>query len=301
MDSLIIGLLFVLIFIVLFSLNKINETVNKKLSNVNDDFSKHLTTSQSTINLITKDLTELKSATRNILEVGEDIQSLQNLLKPPKLRGAIGELLLEQILKQILPPKHYQTYYKFQTGDIVDAIIRLKDSQILCVDAKFPLDSIKEYISNGAKTSEEIPSQFARDVKKHIDAISSKYILPNEGTLDFALMYIPAESVYYEIILRDEKIAQYAREKHVIPVSPISLYAYLSTILIGLKGMEVEKNARQILGQIGSLKVNIENFLSEFNTLGAHLTNAKTKYDSSREIIYGIRDKLENIEVVRKE
>ena len=197
MDSLIIGLLFVLIFIVLFSLNKINETVNKKLSNVNDDFSKHLTTSQSTINLITKDLTELKSATRNILEVGEDIQSLQNLLKPPKLRGAIGELLLEQILKQILPPKHYQTYYKFQTGDIVDAIIRLKDSQILCVDAKFPLDSIKEYISNGAKTSEEIPSQFARDVKKHIDAISSKYILPNEGTLDFALMYIPAESVYY--------------------------------------------------------------------------------------------------------
>lgn len=286
-------------FFVTRGLNKINETLNKSVFNLQDSFTKHLSSSQMTISTVTENLTKLKSATENILEVGKNIQSLQDILKPPKLRGVLGELMLEQVLAQVLPSQTYKMFHKFQNGDIVDAVVKLKDSQILCIDAKFPLDSIKEHITNNVQNLESLPSQFVRDVKKHIDSISTKYILPNEGTLDFALMYIPAESIYYEIILRDDKITTYAKEKHVFPVSPLSLYSYLSTILIGLKGMDIEKNAKQILGQIGNIRIGVENFLGEFEKIGTHINNAKSKYDSSREIISGISDKLKNIETVK--
>ena len=286
-----------LIFIVLFSLNKINETLNSKINIVQGEFTKHLVSSESATTAVTKNLTELKEATGNILEVGKNIQSLQDILKPPKLRGELGELLLENIVKQILPQPSYQFSYRFQTGNVVDLAVKLKDSKLLCIDSKFPMDSIKDYISNGSKSSDELPSQFIRDVKKHIDAISNKYILPNEGTLDIALMYIPAENIYYEVILKDEKIMQYAREKHVVPVSPIGLYSYLSIILTGLKGFEVEKNAKEILSKIGTVQVNLESFLAEFNTLGTHLSNAKSKYDSSREIALLLSEKLKKIGV----
>lgn len=299
-EFLILFLVLILVFVVLFLLTRINTTLNQKLKDVHSDYASHLTSSQGILSNITEKLTELKGATQNILEVGENIQSLQDILRPPKLRGALGELMLEQALGQVLPPKHYQTSYKFQTGDMVDAVVKLKDSQLICIDAKFPLDSIKNYIDDG-KFSGDVPGQFVRDVKKHIDSISTKYILPKEGTLDFALMYVPAENVYYEIILKDEKLVQYAKEKHVVPVSPIGLYSYLSTILIGLKGMEVEKNAKDILSHIGDLKVGLDKFFDEFDTLGLHINNAKAKYDLSRNKITEISNKLKNIEVPNNE
>ena len=295
-NILIIALLVILILLILIALNKINSTLNQKLSEVRSDVTQHLNTSQATLSSITENLTELKNTSGKILETGKDIQSLQDILKPPKLRGEIGQTFLENILSQVLPQNYFQTQYRFQNGNIVDAIIKLKDSRLLCIDSKFPLDSLKEFLSNG-KNLDETPPQFIRDVKKHIDDISNKYILPKEGTLDFALMYIPAENVYYEIILRDDKITNYARDKKIIPVSPISLYSYLSTILIGLKGVEVEKNARQILEELNELKNKISSFISEFNVVGTHLNNAKSKYDSSRELVSVISDQLKNIEI----
>jgi DNA recombination protein RmuC len=296
----IISLLVILILLILIALNKINSTLNQKLSEVRSDVTKHLSTSQSTLSNITKGLTNLENTSQKILETGKDIQSLQDILKPPKLRGEIGQTFLENILSQVLPPNHFQTQYKFQNGNIVDAVVKLKDSRLLCIDSKFPLSSLKEYMSND-KSLNETPAQFIRDVKKHIDDIANKYILPKEGTLDFALMYIPAENVYYEIILRDDKITSYARDKKVIPVSPISLYSYLSTILIGLKGVEIEKNARQILDHLNEVKNKINSFISEFNTVGTHLNNAKSKYDSSRELMTAISDQLKNIEISKNE
>ena len=295
-NILIVSLLVILILLILIALNKINSTLNQKLSEVRSDVAQHLNTSQTTLSGITENLTELKNTSEKILEAGKDIQSLQDILKPPKLRGEIGQTFLENILSQVLPQNHFQTQYRFQNGTIVDAIIKLKDSRLLCIDSKFPLDSLKEFLSNG-KNSDETPPQFIRDVKKHIDDISNKYILPKEGTLDFALMYIPAENVYYEIILRNDKITNYARDKKIIPVSPISLYSYLSTVLIGLKGVEVEKNARQILEELSELKNKISSFISEFNIVGTHLNNAKSKYDSSRELVSVISDQLKNIEI----
>ena len=295
-DFLNLALLIILIILVLFALNKISSALNQKLSNVQGEFTQHLTSSVGTLNNITERLTELKLSSDRILEVGKNIQSLQDILKPPKLRGNLGELLLEQLLSQILPPKYYQCFYKFNSGQIVDAVVKLKDSKLVCIDAKFPLESIKEYISGNSAAREEIPSQFFRDVKKHIDSISSKYILPEEGTLDFAFMYIPAEAVFYEI-LNDEKIIQYARGRNVIPVSPLSFYSYLSTVLIGLRGLEVEENIKQVLGKISDLKALVNFFYDDFKILGNHLTNAKSKFDDSLKTITSVSSKLENIEI----
>lgn len=290
-------LLAVIFFIsIIYFLFRINLTINEKLKEVQGDYIKQISSSQSTLTGITEKLTELKNATQNILHVGENIQSLQDILKPPKLRGELGELMLEQIIAQVLPHKNYKIQHKFQTGNIVDAAVMLKDSRILCIDSKFPLNALKDYISNGSN-DDDIPAQFIRDVKKHIDSIASKYILPNEGTLDFALMYIPAENVYYEIILRDEKITNYAREKNVLPVSPLTLYSYLSAVLLGLKGFEIEKNARVILKRLGDVKAHFNNFQNEFNTLGMHINNMKTKYESSKKISTEISEKLSNIEI----
>ncbi len=292
-------LVVILILLVIIALNRINSTVNEKLSEVRSDVSQHLSSSQTTLSNITTNLISLKDTSQRILETGKDIQSLQDILKPPKLRGEIGQTFLENILSQVLPPNSFQTQYRFQSGNIVDAIVKLKDSRLLSIDSKFPLDSLKEFLTNGKVKTEETPSQFIRDVKKHIDDIANKYIVPNEGTLDFALMYIPAENVYYEVILRDDKITNYARDKKVIPVSPISLYSYLSTILIGLKGAEVEKNARQILDNLSNIKNKINAFVIEFNTMGTHLNNARSKYDSARESIISISEQLKNIETTK--
>ena len=296
-DYLTIFLISVLIFIVYFALNNIVRTLNKNLINIQNEINKHLISSQSTVLAVTKNLTELEHSTEKILEIGLNIQSLQDVLKPPKLRGELGELLLENALSQILPKNFYQTPYRFSTGESVDAVVKLKDSKLLCIDAKFPLDSIKNHLANGNKIISETPTQFIRDVKKHIDSISAKYILPSEGTLDIALMYIPAENIYYEILLNEEKLLNYAREKHVVPVSPITLYSYISTILIGLKGMEIEKNAQHVSRQLSELKIGLSNFSSEFNTLGIHLNNAKSKYDSAKELVSDFARKLNNVEI----
>ena len=234
LNYVILILFIVLLILVLTSLYKINQILNLKLSEIKNDFINHLTASHNTINSITRDITELKGTAQNVLEVGKNIQSLQDILKPPKLRGAFSELLLENALSQILPSQYYEMYHRFQTGNIVDAVVRFQNSRILCIDAKFPLDSVKKYLQNG---HDETPQQFIKDVKRHIDDISSKYIVPSEGTMDFALMYIPAENVYYEIILKEEKLLQHAKDKHVFPVSPLGLYLYLSTVIIGLRGI----------------------------------------------------------------
>lgn len=298
LEIILILVVFCLVLFVLVLLFRLTSTVNARLGEVKGSYVDYLSNAQNLLSKIVASLSELKNATNNILTIGQNIHSLQDILKPPKLRGAFSEILLENSLSQVLPQNYYEMYYKFQSGSVVDAIVKLKDSKLLPIDAKFPLDSIKDYLLDGTKNNNEAPGQFIRDVKKHIDSISGKYILPKEGTLDFALMYIPAENVYYEIILKEDRILQYAKEKHVIPVSPISLYSYLSIILIGLKGIEIEQNASYILSKISDLRNVFKSFITEYNTLGFHITNAKSKYDESRELILKLSQALESIELI---
>jgi DNA recombination protein RmuC len=224
----------------------------------------------------------LEEANRKIYEIGKDIASLQQILQAPKLRGGLGELLLADLLGQILPADHVLTQYAFRGGQKVDAVIKL-GAGLVPVDAKFPLENFRRLLA--AETDDErarLRRAFVSDVKRHIDSVASKYILPDEGTFDFALMYIPAENVYYEIVVKDDGseagIAAYALARKVIPVSPGCFYAYLQALVLGLRGLKIEEQAQDILQQLARLHGDFERFREDFRLLGRHLNNAAATF-----------------------
>ncbi len=240
-------------------------------------------------------LGRLEETNRQIVEISRDITSLQDLLRAPKFRGAMGETLLENLLSQILPTAHYRIQHRFKSGDIVDAAIVIGD-RLVCVDAKFSLENFQKMV----ETKEEAPAavfrrKFMQDMRTRTDEISSKYILPQEQTYDFALMYVPAENVYYEAVVKEDILA-YCLSKRVIPVSPNTLYAYLQVICLGLKGLKVEENAREILNQMRMLSTEMGKFRDDFSVLGGHLASASKKYDESQRRLEKFTDKLSTLQ-----
>jgi DNA recombination protein RmuC len=270
------------------NLSDIMDRVNKSLQNSSVDINRRLDNAAKVIGDVQRNIGELSTASKQIFEVGKNIASLQEILQPPKLRGGIGEQFLGELLSQILPPKFFTLQHQFSSGERVDAVIKL-GQKLVPIDSKFPLDNFRRIIES--KTEEERRTNqkaFSRDVKKHIDDIAGKYIVPNEGTYDFALLYIPAENVYYETITKDESVGEekgilnYALSKRVIPVSPNSFYAYLQVIVLGLKGLEIEENAREIQTRLVSLGNDLKIFQKDFQVVGTHITNAMNKFEEAR-------------------
>ncbi|MDI6766679.1 MAG: DNA recombination protein RmuC [Bacteroidota bacterium] len=290
------------------SLQNVTENINQQLSTVTSQIQSQtsavgnrLDNAARVINDVQKNLGELGQATREIKELGQSVSKLEELLQSPKLRGGLGEFLLEDLLKQVLPPQHFKMQYHFRNGQTVDAVIMTSD-HLVPIDSKFPLENFRRMIT-ASNDIEKKPFQkaFINDVKKHIDAIASKYILPDEGTFPFALMYIPAENIYYEVIIKDESFAQetglynYSIDKKVIPVSPNSFYAYLQVIALGLRGMYIEQSAREILRSLQHLQGDINKVRELFDTLGTHLDNARKKYDETDKKLSNFEGRLENI------
>jgi DNA recombination protein RmuC len=247
----------------------------------------------SVVKEMTERLTDLRATAQRIVEISQDINQLSSILQSPKLRGNIGEFELENMLKQILPVDHFQM--QAQLGEVrVDAAIYLKEG-ILCIDSKFPLENFRRMNEPNLREEEKkkYARDFAQDVKKHIDAIASKYIIP-DTTLDFAFMFIPAESVYYEILLNPE-LHRYALEKKVIPVSPNSLYAFLQTIAIGLRGMKIEQEARRIEQSLLSLKKDFDTFKDRFRLIGRHLDNAKSQFTTADADVQRLDNRLSSL------
>ena len=244
---------------------------------------------------------DLREKIGQIHEVGKAAQELVNIMRAPKLRGGMGELFLGDLLAQILPQEHYAMQYRFKSGEAVDAVIRI-GPKLVPIDAKFPYENFKRVVAATAE-AERVAArkQFLRDVKKHVDAIATKYILPDEGTYDFALIYVPAENVYYETIIKEDvreerQLFSYALAKRVIPVSPNSFYAYVQTILLGLRGMKVEERAQEILGELSRLRGDFEKIQENFRVLGRHLTNASGSYSETERTITKLDAKLSQIE-----
>ena len=277
----------------------LTQNINQQLQNMNAQFQKTTGNIGTTLGDVKKDLGKMEEVTREVLEKAKSISGLEGLLRAPKFRGGFGELFLGDLLAQILPPAHFQLQYKFKSGEMVDAIVRI-GKNIVPIDAKFPLENFKKHLEeDNKKEKEELKKKFISDVKKHIDAISQKYILPDEGTYDFALMYIPAENIYYETILKDESLGEersifsLAMKKRVLPVSPNSFFAYLQVIVLGLKGLQIEKSAQYIFQSLARLQGDLGRFRDDFQILGTHLVNAKSKFDDAEKRLDRFSGKLE--------
>ena len=260
--------------------------MNQSLNSTQGNITKQLESSNRIIGDIHTKLGTLETTARNIQDIGKDISSLQNILQAPKLRGNLGEYLLEELLKQIFPGANYETKYSFKNGTQVDAIIKL-GGYIVPVDSKFPLESYQRFIdANEEDDKKTFKKEFISSVRKRIYE-TAKYINPAEGTFDFAMMYIPAENVFYEAIINDSftnkeyELLNYAMSKHIIPVSPNSFYAYLMALVFGLKGLKIEQEAKTILGELSQVQDKFGKFFTDYSLVGRHLSNAAGKFNDS--------------------
>jgi DNA recombination protein RmuC len=289
--------------------NQLNTVVNQLdrrlheqtqvMQDTNKTLGDRLDTAAQVISRVDTGLGKLQESNQQIYAVGKDISRLSELLRAPSFRGGIGELMLENLLSQILPQQNFALKYKFKNGQQVDAVINI-GPKMVPVDSKFPYENFRKMIDTAEPADKgRYSREFQRDVKNHIDKISCSYILPEEGTFDFALMYIPAENIYYETIIKDENISadksiyQYAIAKKVVPVSPNSFYAYLQSIVLGLRGLQIEKNAQQIIVYLTHLQADFQKFKDDFRVVGSHLTNARNKFEETELKLERFSDRLE--------
>jgi DNA recombination protein RmuC len=245
-------------------------------------------------------LGELTKRTRDIEEVGKSITSLQEALRAPKFRGGFGELGLERLLADSLPKGSYCLQHRFRNGETVDAVVSI-GGNLVPIDAKFPfpLEDFERMVTTDSLGEQlQLRRQFTRTIRKHIDDVS-KYILPDEKTFDFALMYIPAENIYYETIVRCPQLSEendiyfFCLKKRVFPVSPNSFYAYLQAIVLGLKGLQVEKSARDILGRLERLQAGFQSFQDDYEIIGRHISHAAAKHTEAAGKLNTLSGRLE--------
>lgn len=299
----IIALLFLFLFLAIIGIVlKISSQVNERLNQMNQSLQEankvigqNLGNATSIFGDIQGKLGELKKTNEQVYEISKDISSLQELLRAPKFRGQMGETLLENLLSQVLPKEHYEMQYRFKSGDAVDAVIRLGE-RLVPIDAKFSLENFQKTIeAQDENLKNAFRKKFIQDIKNRVDEIAAKYILPAENTYHFAFMYIPAENVYYEIVVKEDLLSYFVSKK-VIPVSPNTFYAYLQVICLGLKGMKIEENAKEILKNLSTLGIEINKFKEDFELLGTHLTNAGRKYEDGQKRLDRFSDRLINIQ-----
>jgi DNA recombination protein RmuC len=227
---------------------------------------------------IQKQLGEVQQAGR---EMSSATQTIQSILGGAKSRGSLGEVTLERLLEDSLPKSQFARQYRFATGEAVDAVIFLRDGKLMSIDSKFPLEAYRRIATDG----EDARRAFASVVKSHADSLARKYILPQEGTLDVALMFVPSETVYYELLLTSDSkgvpLDSYCRELKVIPVSPNTLYAHLTVIAMGLRGLQIEENARRLNAGISGVQKQLDVFGDTFEKLGTHIKNVQQCYLSA--------------------
>jgi DNA recombination protein RmuC len=273
------------------------ETMDRRLGELDRRVDSRLESATRTATEIHRELGKLGQANTQMLERAKDLAKLEQALRPPKARGGFGELLLANLLADTFPRDKYELQYGFKGGDRVDAVIRL-DRSLVPVDAKFPLDNFQRLVEAEGDTERELHAKaFCRDVKLHVDAIADKYIRPDEGTYEFALMYLPAEAVYYELVCNrlggGASPLAYALERRVIPVSPSTLHAYLLVILLGFKGLQIEEHAREVMAYTAQLGKDFGRFKEDFELVGTHIGRAQSKFADAEKRLGRFETKLE--------
>ena len=274
-------------------LQGLTEAVDRRLAELDTKVDRRLEHASKQTNAIHRQLGDVGRATAQLAEQAKDLGQLQQLLRPPKARGGFGELLLANLLADRLPPTAYSLQHTFRSGERVDAVIQV--DRLVPVDAKFPLDNFERFVDAEDDESRQLHAKaFARDVKIHIDAIASKYIRPDEGTFDFAFMYLPSEAIYYELTCgKTGALLEYAHDRSVVPVSPSTMVAYLHTIVLGLKGMQIEQHAQEVMAYCAQLQKDFGTFRADFDTIGKHLAHARSKYAEAEKRLDRFEDRLD--------
>lgn len=266
-----------------------NRLVNESQNNIHRTLQNQFGQSTKIITDVTERLTKLDETNKQILNFSDQLQTLEQTLQNPKHRGILGEYYLENVLKNVLPPGSYQMQYKFPDENIVDAVVFVKD-KIIPVDSKFSLENYNRIINEKDNArKEDLEKEFKNDLKKRIDE-TSKYIKPKDGTMDFAFMFIPAEGIYYDLLINKvgavkvntQDLIEYAfKEKHVIIVSPTSFLAYLQTVLQGLRALQIEESAKEIRDRVEQLGKHILAYDEYFKKLGNNLSTTVNSYNTA--------------------
>jgi len=275
-------------------LNERNADVDRRLADMTETVDRRLAGAGQATTQIHERLGEMTKATAEMIARAKELGRLEQALRPPKARGGFGELLLENLLRDRLPPDAYEVQYTFPSGERVDAVIRAA-GRLLPVDAKFPLDNFERMAAAGDDAERQLHEKaFARDVKGHIDAIAAKYIRPDHGTFDLAFMYLPAEAIHYELVSgKTGALLAYAHDKRVFPVSATTFAAYLQMIVLGLKGMQIEQRAEEVMKYCAALQKDFSAFREDFDLVGKHLSNAQGKYASAEKRLDRFETKLD--------
>lgn len=267
-------------------LDNINKEMMSFQKNTANSLQDQMNNSQKLIRDITEKLTEIGGTNKQVLGFAQQMKSLENILKNPKQRGVLGEYFLESLLNNVLAPNQYQMQYQFDSGEMVDAVVFFND-RIIPIDSKFSLEKYNMMVESEDKEMRaQYESEFKNDVKKRIDE-TSKYIRPSEGTTDFAIMFVPAEGIYYNLLiynvgtvrLSTQDLIEYAFKKHVIIVSPTSFYAYLETVLQGLNALKIEESVKEIVKRVGILGKHLHAYEDYLNRLGKNLSTTVSNYN----------------------
>jgi DNA recombination protein RmuC len=273
----------------------INEQMSKSQQILSDSLQKQFASSQKIIKevtdnvkSVTEKLTKLDETNKQVVGFAEQMKQLENILKNPKQRGILGEFFLENLLSNQLPPSHFKMQYGFKNGEIVDAVIFVRD-KVIPVDAKFSLENYNAMMETNSDSEREgLEKEFKSDLKKRIDE-TSKYVRVEEGTTDFAFMFIPADGVFYNLLaqkvgtldINSTDLIEYAFKKHVILVSPMTFYAYLQTVMQALKALSIEKQAVEIQQRVGELGRHLNAYQEHMNKVGTHLSTTVNAYNNA--------------------
>ena len=274
------------------NLNNFNEKVSEKIERNNvqlqNSMTKQISESAKIVEEVSKRLTKLDETNNRVVNVADELKTLQNALQNPKQRGVLGEFYLAQVLENVLPPNAFQIQYKFKNGEIVDAAIFLDQHKILPVDSKFSLENYNRMIESEGEERKILAKKVRDDLKMRIDE-TSKYIRPDENTMDFAFMFIPSESLYYDMLIikvgsqgSERDLIEYAfRDKRVIVVSPTSFMAYLQTVLQGLKSLKIEEQSKEIQKRVSQLGTHISKYEDLMQRLGKSLGTTVNHFNNA--------------------
>jgi len=270
----------------------IGQTVAQRLESVTKALQDGVRNAREQMGEIQKQLGAFQELSRN---VSTATKSLEDILGGAKSRGMLGEVTLERLLEDCLPPSGFCSQYRFSSGETADAVIFLRDKKLMSIDSKFPLDAFRRISTDG----DEARKAFVSAVKGHADSIAKKYIVPGEGTLDVALMFVPSESVYYELLMlpdnKGQQLDSYCRSKKVIAVSPNTLYAHLCVIAMGLRGMQIEENATRLFSSLSGMHKQMETFTDVFMKLGTHIKNSQQCYNDADKRLEKTQNTLDNL------